>query len=232
MKKLTPIKTFAVIDCATDEPSIACYNRLLQLGIPCSYHSANEFGTSTLKNLDHFYGGFIFGSMSHVHEDLPWHHELADWAKNALNQNFPLLGICFGHQLMCHHFGADVVLNMETNPEQKGTRTVTFTKDFGEIKSGETREFAVSHSYRVENLPSSMEEIGKSELFRNDIVRHKTLPFVGLQPHPEASDHFIDTDFAENLPPKENTERTKIEGINFIMNFLQTYCPKAFQDLA
>jgi GMP synthase-like glutamine amidotransferase len=229
MKKLTPIKTFAVIDCATDEPSIACYNRLLELGIPCSYHSANEFGTSTLKNLDLFYGGFIFGSMSHVHEDLPWHHELADWAKKALNKNFPLLGICFGHQLMCHHFGADVVLNQDKNPEQKGTRTVHFSKEFGEIKKGETREFAVSHSYRVEKLPESLEEIGYSILYRNDVVRHKTLPFVGLQPHPEASDHFIESDFSQNPPPRENAERTKVEGINFMMNFIQEYCKESFE---
>ena len=71
-----------------------------------------------------------------------------------------------------------------------------------------TREFAVSHSYRVENLPTTMEEIGYSDLFKNDIVRHKTLPFVGLQPHPEASDHFMDSDF-KGLIFKEKYRQNK-----------------------
>ena len=230
MKTYPPIKTLAIIDPATDEPSIACYNRLLRKGIPCSFHSASDFGTSTLNNLDHFYGGIIFGSASHVHQNLCWQHELGEWAMQALSKNFPLLGICFGHQLLCHHLGAKVIINQEKNPEQKGSREVTFKKDFGDIKAGDKKEFTVSHNYRVTDLPTSMEEIANSELFPNDIVRHKKLPFVGIQPHPEASDHFIETEFKNEQLERNLPEKSKSDGIEFILNFIDIYCSDVFKN--
>ena len=220
------MKTIAIIDCAPDEPSLACYNRLLQLGIPCSYHSACDFGMSTLENLGNFYGGIIFGSISNVEDKEPWHKELAEWAVNALEKDFPLLGICFGHQLMCHTLGGKVVINREVDPEQKGSREITFSKDFGTIMAGEMKEIVVSHSYRVTDLPDDFEELARSELFPNDVVRHKRLPFVGIQPHPEASEYFIVEDFKENPLPNENAERTYVDGMEFIHSFLNTYCFK------
>ncbi|MAW07497.1 MAG: hypothetical protein CME61_04365 [Halobacteriovoraceae bacterium] len=230
LKNLSPIKTIAIIDCATDEPSIACYNRLLKKGIPCSFHSASEFGASTLTNLDDFFGAIILGSMSHVHEDLPWHNELAGWAISALKKNFPILGICFGHQLMCHHLGAKVVINKEQNPEQKGSRVTSFKRDFNNIKESDTKEFIISHSYRVDDLPEDFIEIASSGIFKNDIVQHKSLPFVGIQPHPEASDHFIKTDFITNPLPLENAKKSKADGLEFIKNWLDLYCKDAFKN--
>lgn len=219
------MKTIAIIDCATDEPALACYNRLLQLGFPVSYHSACDFGMKTVANLDLFYGAFIFGSVSNVEDDEPWHRDLASWALAALKQNFPLLGICFGHQLMCHYLGGRVIKNLPENPEQKGSRVVTFKNNFGDISVGDQCEFVVSHSWRVTDLPDDFEEIAFSK-FPNDVVRHKTLPFVGIQPHPEASDHFIDTAFEDEPLNPENAKRTKVDGINFIINFIREYCIK------
>ena len=217
------MKTIAIIDCAIDEPSLACYNRLLQLGFPVSYHSACDFGMSTLLNLDNFYGAFIFGSISNVEDKEPWHKELSTWALAALKKGFPILGICFGHQLMCHALGGEVVKNQETNPEQKGSRVITFKNNFGEFSLGDEIEVIVSHSWRVTNLPKEFEEVAGS-IFPNDIVRHRTLPFVGIQPHPEASDHFIDTEFEDKPLSKESADRTKIDGINFLINFVKEYC--------
>lgn len=217
------MKTIAIIDCAIDEPSLACYNRLLQLGFPVSYHSACDFGMSTLMNLDNFYGAFIFGSISNVEDNEPWHRDLSSWAMNALKKGFPILGICFGHQLMCHTLGGDVIKNRDIGPEQKGSRVITFKNDFGDFKIGDEIEVIVSHSWRVDNLPSDFEEVAGS-IFPNDIVRHKVFPFVGIQPHPEASDHFIDTEFKDGPLAKENVERTKVDGIKFIINFVRQYC--------
>ena len=128
------------------------------------------------------------------------------------NEGLPIMGICFGHQLMCHALGGKVIKNKSVDPEQKGSRKVTFKNRFGGIKSGDVLEFIVSHSWRVTDLPHDFKEVAGS-VFPNDIVRHKTLPFVGIQPHPEASDHFIETEFENDSLEKENADRTKVDGI-------------------
>jgi GMP synthase-like glutamine amidotransferase len=217
------MKTIAIIDCAIKEPSLACYNRLLQLGLPVSYHSACNFGLSTFENLENFHGAIIFGSVSNVEDDHLWHHELANWSIRSLKQGFPILGICFGHQLICHHLGAQVVKNQEHNGEQKGSREVVFKSNFGDINPRDNLEFVVYHSFRVINLPSDFEELASSK-FPNDIVKHRVLPFVGIQPHPEASDHFINHEFKH--PPLEvsKANRTKLDGMKFIINWVREYC--------
>ena len=41
-----------------------------------------------------------------------------------------------------------------------------------------------------------------------------------------ASEYFIVEDFKENPLPKENAERTYVDGMEFIHSFLNTYCFK------
>ena len=105
-----------------------------------------------------------------------------------------------------------------------GTRKVTFLERFGDILPGEILEFVVSHSYRVTNLPENLAEIGRSSNFPNDIVKHKTLPFVGIQPHPEASNHFIKTEFKNNEVENQSAQIAKVDGIRFIINFIKEFC--------
>ena len=47
----------------------------------------------------------ITGSRHSVYDDLPWIAELAAFAESALDAGRPVVGICFGHQLMAHFFG-------------------------------------------------------------------------------------------------------------------------------
>lgn len=54
-----------------------------------------------------FSGVIVTGSAAGVYEDLPWIEPLAQWLRDARGKT-PLVGICFGHQIMAQAFGGRV----------------------------------------------------------------------------------------------------------------------------
>jgi len=53
-------------------------------------------------------GWMIGGSRQSVGDDLPWLDRLEGWVRDALAARVPLVGICFGHQLIAHCAGGSV----------------------------------------------------------------------------------------------------------------------------
>ena len=53
-------------------------------------------------------GAIITGSPSMVSDRADWSEEAAAWLREAHAANVPLLGICFGHQLLAHALGGEV----------------------------------------------------------------------------------------------------------------------------
>jgi GMP synthase (glutamine-hydrolysing) len=53
-------------------------------------------------------GAVISGSHAMVTDREPWSETLAEWIRQAASMDTPLLGICYGHQLIAHALGGRV----------------------------------------------------------------------------------------------------------------------------
>lgn len=214
-------KQIAIIDPFVKGPAVHCFNRLVNLlGIKSTYHMPGSMGMEgLLKESNRTDAYIVLGSASHVHENLPWHKPLADFLVSELKQNKPILGCCFGHQLICHALGADVEFYLPDESKQMGTRTVTISEDFWNFNQGESFTLGVTHRQVVRNLPNDLREVGHG--LENDIVIHRQLPFMGTQAHPEASDYFCRTDI-QDLNQKEITALQEGGG-QLIKRFFQHF---------
>lgn len=63
---------------------------------------------ATLPSRDGFAGAIVTGSGAMVTERRDWSERSADWLREAAHAGLPLLGICYGHQLLAHALGGEV----------------------------------------------------------------------------------------------------------------------------
>jgi GMP synthase (glutamine-hydrolysing) len=97
----------------------------------------------------------VTGSSSMVSDRLPWSERTAVWLRGAVERGCPVLGVCYGHQLLAHAFGGTV----EYNPlgRQIGTLDVTLTPaaEHDPLLSGfpQVLHVPVSHRQSVTVLP-------------------------------------------------------------------------------
>lgn len=94
----------------------------------------------------------------------------------------PTLGICLGHQVLGHLYGAEIFLRGE---EETGLKDIhlleadPFLMDLPPMFNAETL-----HSASV-SLPEDFIKLARSENCQNEIMRHKDKQMYGCQFHPE-----------------------------------------------
>jgi len=101
----------------------------------------------------------------------------------------PLLGICFGHQLLCSAFGAKTGTLAQPVIDRFEQVTVIQTGDiFSRFRKGQTAPLAEYHNDYV--LKDSLDSAGFNLLADSpscevEAVKHKSKLFFGVQFHPE-----------------------------------------------
>lgn len=119
---------------------------------------------------------------------------LGNCAEYLDNADFPILGICAGHQYMARHFGGKV---KPSKLPEFGQVELTLCVDDDPLFVGMPKKSIVweSHNDEVTSISKDFTKLGKSENCKIQAIRHKKKQFYGLQFHPEV-EH---TQFGEQI---------------------------------
>jgi GMP synthase (glutamine-hydrolysing) len=129
----------------------------------------------------------ITGSPCSVYNCEAWMVNLEEEMKNIQSSQIPVLGICFGHQLIAKCFGGEV----ELNPQgwELGAYPVQFTAagKKSQLFSGMEENAIVyeSHQDSVTVLPENAIELARNNKGNQAFMIHDN--FYGVQFHPEFS---------------------------------------------
>jgi GMP synthase-like glutamine amidotransferase len=137
-------------------------------------------------------GVVVMGSAaSPLEEHVPWLQALGGWLRPLISGEveLPLLGICFGHQLLAHLAGGEVGYLRSDRDKDVGFRITELSG--GRLLPGRHRlQVIVSHREVVHTVPPELRIVGSRPGVPIDAVEHRHLPLFGVQFHPEARDDF------------------------------------------
>ncbi|MBY0370863.1 gamma-glutamyl-gamma-aminobutyrate hydrolase family protein [bacterium] len=207
-----------VVDPAVKVPETDCYNRIAETApAPCSYHLPKFTGMDALERIQAKpLAIIVLGSSSSVNDKFDWQIALGSWLKKHMDAGIPTLGLCFGHQLIAHLYGAPVREIFTDGRKHLGFRAVQLQQNrlWGAAATG---KLTVSHKEAVMECPAGFEVVGKSPEVPIDAIAHKTLPIWGFQSHPEATALFLKY---HSVPPSEDPKCFEF-GYGLIARFLE-----------
>jgi len=93
------------------------------------------------------------------------------------------LGICFGHQLLCHAFGSKVV--RASKPTERYVETEVLVDDPVFAGLPQTLSVFEAHHEVVDSVPRGFRLLARSPTCAVGAVKREKLPVYGVQFHPE-----------------------------------------------
>ncbi len=151
-------------------------NRIRRIGVYSEILSPDV----SIKKLSGFKGIIFSGGPHSVYDK-----GAPGFNRKILDTNKPILGICYGHQLICHALGGKVEPG---EVREFGKADLVFTTK-SLINQGINRESGVwmSHGDTVRRLPSGFHAIGSTDDCEFAAVEHPVKRIYGFQFHPEVT---------------------------------------------
>ena len=155
--------------------------RIREFGIYSEIISHKKINANTNKT--HIGGIILSGGPLNVYQS-----KKVKFRKEIFKWNIPILGICFGHQVISKELGGRV--------KQAKQREFGFAKLTGLSKSRLTKNFFnkkgsnsvwMSHADEVTKLAKGFKVIAKTETSKFSIVENSSKKFYGIQFHPEVT---------------------------------------------
>ena len=190
--KLTIIQTGDVPAQLRSEfgPYPAMFERMFDAaGFRFQFETVPVFEGAPMPDASALSGVVITGSAAGVYEDHAWLAPLRSFIRAAYEARTPMLGICFGHQIMADAWGGDV------RKSEKGWglgRHVYGVRQRPGFMEGAPDALAVacSHQDQVIVAPAEAEVILASDFTPNAGLAYRNGAAISFQPHPEFEDSY------------------------------------------
>ncbi len=119
------------------------------------------------------------------------------WIPGVLELGVPILGICYGQQLLAQAFGGRVEAAREREYGRRSIELVNESKLFAGTPA--IQDVWMSHGDRVLALPAGFEVVARSENSPFAAIRHQDRAIWGVQFHPEVVHTEYGTQILENF---------------------------------
>ncbi len=129
----------------------------------------------------------ITGSPFGVYDSTPWMDPLRTFIRAAAAARTPLVGVCFGHQIIADALGGHVAKSEKGWGVGRHTYEVIATRDWM-AGAGAAISLAVSHQDQVIAPPRGVTTIARSAHTEHAMLAYDDIPAISVQGHPEFSD--------------------------------------------
>ncbi len=136
----------------------------------------------------------ITGSKFGAYEDHTWIHALIDFLRSAYDAKVPMVGICFGHQVLAQALGGRVAKS--DKGWGVGTNRYSWTDNKPDWLAGtelaDRADFAIQafHQDQIIDLPPDAHVLAQSDFCPNAALAYGD-QVVSFQGHPEFSAEFV-----------------------------------------
>lgn len=131
-------------------------------------------------------GAIVTGSAAMVTDKAEWSEYTGEWLCKAMEKQIPILGICYGHQLLAHALGG--VVGYHPSGREMGTKWVHCTASAAsdELFKTTPQDFPAhtTHMQSVLQLPAGAEVLAWNSFEAHHAVRFAPKTW-GVQFHPE-----------------------------------------------
>jgi GMP synthase (glutamine-hydrolysing) len=175
--------------------------RIREIGVYSELMAYSDIDDDKLLNEKCLGGVILSGGPSSVYDkDAP--SMSRNLIESLVQREIPILGICYGHQLIAHLLGGKV----ESATDREYGKVKLTVTDGSDLLKGLNKEETVwmSHGDQVVSLPSGFERIASTEICPNAAYRSKRMGIYSVQFHPEV--------------------RHTVNGMRLLNNFVLTIC--------